>query len=175
MKYFLIEADRRISNIPKILSWYEKFDIRNICLKNAHKLPARELLFLESNKETIFTDVLSIPFFLVSARIKQVIQMYDSSIILKELVLLDKTNERAERYFIPIFDELECLHEDSEFNMDRSKIKKIVLSRKAIGESSIFRIADYEKQYVIGNLDIVESILRRNCVGLQLTEPEIKD
>ena len=97
MKYFLIEADRRISNIPKILSWYEKFDIRNICLKNAHKLPARELLFLESNKETIFTDVLSIPFFLVSARIKQVIQMYDSSIILKELVLLDKTNERAER------------------------------------------------------------------------------
>ena len=79
------------------------------------------------------------------------------------------------RYFIPIFDELECLHEDSEFNMDRSKIKKIVLSRKAIGESSIFRIADYEKPYVIGNLDIVESILRRNCVGLQLTELEIKD
>lgn len=175
MKYFLIEADRRINNAPRIVSWYKKLDVRNICLKNAHKLPARELLFLESNSDTVFTDILSTPFFLVSAKIKQVIQMYDSSIILKELILLDKTYERVERYFLPIFDELECLHEDSEFNRSRSELKKIVLRKDAIGENCVFRIANFEKQYIIGNLDIVESILRRNCIGLQLTELEIKE
>lgn len=175
MKYFLIEANRRISNMPQIISWYKKVDVRDVCLKNAHKLPARQLLFLESNSDTIFTDIISIPFFLVSAKIKQVIQMYDPNIILKEMVLLDKVYERVERYFLPIFVELECLHEDSEFNMNRSIIKKIVLNKKAIGENSIFRIANYEKQYIIGNLDIVESILRRNCIGLQLTELEIKE
>lgn len=175
MKYFLIEADQRINNAPKIMFWYKKLDVRNICLKKAHKLPARELLFLESNRDTIFTDILSTPFFLVSAKVKQVIKMYNPNIILKELVLLDKINERAERYFLPIFDELECLHEDSEFNRNRSELKKIVLSKKAIDENCVFRIANFEKQYIIGNLDIVESILRRNCIGLQLTELEIKE
>lgn len=175
MKYFLIEADRRINNAPQIVSWYKKMDVRDICLKKAHRIPARELLYLESNSDTIFTDIISIPFFLVSAKIKQVIQMYDPNIILKEIVLLDKIYERAERYFLPIFDELECMHEDSEFNTSRSIIKKIVLRKKAIGENTIFRIANYEKQYIIGNLDIVESILRRNCIGLQLTELEIKE
>lgn len=173
MKYFLVETDSRIVCAPKIMSWYEKLDIRNICLKGAHKLPDRELLLLESSRDTIFTDVISIPFYLVSAKIKEVVQMYEPNIILKEMVLLDQVFERTERYFLPIFSELECLHDKSMFNLDRSELKKIVLKKNAIGEHSIFRIANIQKQYIIGNLDIVESILRRNCIGLQLTELEM--
>ena len=51
MKYFLIEADRRINNAPQIVSWYKKMDVRDICLKKAHRIPARELLYLESNSD----------------------------------------------------------------------------------------------------------------------------
>lgn len=39
-----------------------------------------------------------------------------------------------------------------------------------IGEHSIFRIAGVEKRYIVGNLDIVESILKRECFGMQLME-----
>ena len=125
-------------------------------------------LLPESNKETIFTDVLSIPFFLVSARIKQVIQMYDSSIILKELVLLDKTNERAERYFIPIFDELECLHEDSEFNMDRSKIN-FSYHDKILGILLILRSASIKKYFM---LFLQTDILKSSSPYICQTLPE---
>ena len=40
---------------------------------------------------------------------------------------------------------------------------------------SIFRIAGTTGHYIIGNLDIVESILKRGCLGINLTEVEIVD
>ena len=51
-----------------------------------------------------------------------------------------------------------------------SEIRKVVLDRHKIGEHSIFRLAGVEKQYIVGNLDVVESILKRGCVGMSLEE-----
>lgn len=173
MKYFLLEEDARITHSPRILLWHKKIDIRDICMEKAYKLPARELLFIESSPDTIFTDIISSPFFLVSAKIKKTIQMYEPNVILKELVLLDQTYERAERYYLPVFAEIDCMDEESVFNLNHSELKRIVMDREKITDSAIFRIAGIEKQYIVGNLDIVESILKRGCTGLQLTELEI--
>lgn len=175
MKYFLMEGDKRIVYSPKIRGWHEKLDIRDISLEGAYKIPKRELMFIEDNPNTIFTDIISNPFYLVSDKVKKTIRMYEPNIILKEVILLDPIFEKTERYFLPIFEEVECLAEESVFNLNHSMIKKIILDKSKVEDRSIFRIANVSKHYVVGNLDIVESILKRGCLGLQLTEIEVKE
>lgn len=172
MKYFLIETDERY-NYPRIRNWHEKIDIRDICRDKAYKLPKRELVFIKSNPETLFTDVIAKPFFLVSEKVKKIILLYQPNTILKELVILDKIYEKAERYYLPVFDEIECLAEGSVLNPDNSVLREIVLDRDKIKDMYIFRIAGVKKQYIVGNLDIVESMLKRGCEGIKLTELDL--
>lgn len=168
-----MEEDDRITNSPRILFWHNKIDVRDICMERAHKLPARELLFIEGMQDTLFTDIISKPFFLVSAKVKKIIQMYEANIIWKEMVLLNQAYERTERYYLPIFEEIDCLYTDNAPKWGFSDAKKMIVDRGKLTDCSIFRIAGIEKQYIVGNLDIVESILKRDCIGLQLTELEI--
>lgn len=169
MRYFLIKEDPKIAHRPYIINWHDKLDVRDIHLESAYKLPKRELLLIRSNQETMFTDIISTPFFLASEKIIKIIKMYESRITTKEIVLLDRINGKAERYFLPLFEEIDCLDEKSEYNLGRNEIKKIVLNWDKVEGHSIFQIAGIEKQYIIGNLDIIESILKRGCLGMQLT------
>lgn len=170
MKYFLIGTSPKISQIPMLMRWYEKFDVRDIHVKSAYKIPNRELILIRSDLETVYTDIISRPIFLMSEKAKDVVHMYEPNTIWKELVLLDKDNTRVTRYFLPVFEEIDCLSKYAVFNLDHSEIKKIVLNRSKIKDSSIFQVAGIKKQYIIGNLDIVESLLKRNMEGVGITE-----
>lgn len=52
--------------------------------------------------EVMYTDIISIPFFLVSEKVQKTIKMYEPRMVMKELVLLDQGIDKAERYFLPI-------------------------------------------------------------------------
>lgn len=172
MKYFLIETDDKITPTPKLIRWFDKLDVRDIHIKSAYKLPDRELIFIESNLETVYVDIISKPVFLMSEKAKKIVNMYEPRTIWKELVLLDKGKGKVSRYFLPVFEEVDCLGDGSVFNLDHSELKRIVLIRNKISEHNIFQIAGVKKQYIIGNLDIVESLLKRNLVGVGITEVE---
>lgn len=169
MRYFLIEEDDRIAQRPCILNWHDKIDVRNIHQETSYKLPKRELVFVADHSKTVFTDIVSYPFFLISEKVEKVIRMYEPKIMVKELVLLNKAFEQVQRYYLPIFEEMDCLGEGSTFNLNHSEIRKIILDKQKIGKKNIFRVADLEKQYIVGNLDVVESILKRGCIGIKLT------
>lgn len=171
MKYFLLQEDKRIAQRPYLMNVHEKIDVRDICTERAYRLPRRELVFVKSG--AIFTDIISTPFFLISEKIRGVIIMYEPKMIMKELVLLDKANASAETYYIPIFQEVDCLGEGTEYNPALTILKKIVLEKEKIRGRTIFKIAGVKGNYIIGNLDIVESILKRGYFGINLTEVEI--
>ncbi|MCI8789505.1 MAG: hypothetical protein HFH92_10415 [Lachnospiraceae bacterium] len=173
MKYFLIQEDKRITRRPYLINVYEKMDVRDVCEENAYKLPHRELIFVKGG--TIFTDIISDPFLLVSEKIKKVIIMYEPRTPMKELILLDRERAAAETYYLPIFQEVDCLGKRTEYNQACTVLKKIVLRHDKVRNMSIFRIAGTTGHYIIGNLDIVESILKRGCLGINLTEVEIVD
>ena len=56
MRYFLLKTDPKYNTSPVIENWYPKIDVRLIRKETGHKLPKRELLFIQSNPDTIFTD-----------------------------------------------------------------------------------------------------------------------
>lgn len=102
-----------------------------------------------------------------------VVEMYEPRTVWRETVLLDRKNEKVSQYFLPIFEEVDCLAENAVFNLNHSLLKEIVLDGKKLRGHAIFRIAGVEKAYIVGNLDVVESMLKRGLRGIGLTELQV--
>ncbi len=168
MEYYLIKADADYSDVPVVVNWFDRIDVRDMKRNRAYRLPERELLFLYNNPYTTFTDILFRPFLLVSEKMQEVISLYEPDTIFKEVVLLDTANELAELYYCPVLHEMDCLTEESEFNPDRSVIKKAVLNVSRIEDKSVFLLAGVQGAHIVGRLDFIESILRRDIRGLTL-------
>ena len=154
MKYFLLHTDPQYTTAPDLLDWRDKIDPRYIRKGRSYRLPQRELLLIRENPDTVFTDVLSFPFFLVTQLGKDVICLYEPKTIFKELVLLDRANQAAEVYHLPILDAVDCLAEK-------------------LGKQALFFLDGLKNTYVAARLDLVESLLKRGARGIGLTPLEI--
>lgn len=175
MKYFVISTATACVDAPRLRNWYGKINPRWINSKDAHQLPSRELFFVEEQERVVFTDILSKPFFMVSEMVSRVILMYEPLTKMKEILLLDEKNKKSERYFLPILDEVDCMTNDSEFNADKSIIKRGILNYETVKDKAIFVIGGVKGRYVVGNLEFVESILKRGARGVGLQEIEYRN
>lgn len=174
MRYFRIEADRKYTTLPQIINWYQQIDNRDLNKEGYDKIPKRTLLFIQPNKNTIFLDVVSSPFFLISEMVKDCVALYEPNLSYKEMILLDQKNSRTQSYFHPMLRELDCLSNNAVFNLDHSELKTIELDEEKIEDKAIFRLAGVSKWYVIVRLDLLESLLRRGAVGLSIQEVNVR-
>lgn len=168
MQYYMLDLDPKFTNAPNLINWYNVFDVRKIRVETADQIPYRHLIELRPYEATIFTDIITMPYLLVSAMVKKLLAAYEPLIEFKDIVLLDKVNKQYALYYLPILEEVDCLHESSELNLDHSVIRKAVFDpRKAI-DKSIFRIGGVKDTYIAVRLDLAESLLRRKAAGVWL-------
>lgn len=173
MKFYILETDASYTNCPRIKKWFGRIDHRDLNLHDAHKIPYRQLFMIHESETTVFTSIVDKPFPLVSAEVKEVFDMYEPYIPYKEIILLDQKFQRMEVYYLPILEEVDCLHEKSEYNLDKSVIKKGVIDYGKTEGKAIFRLKGFGHYYMVGRLDLVESILKRNVRGIGLKELEV--
>ena len=76
MKYYLIREDSRIKTIPHIVNWMAKIDARNLTWGSYHKLPEVITLYVEKNDFTVYPDVLSRTFFIVTKDLQKILKLY---------------------------------------------------------------------------------------------------
>ena len=173
MKYFLLKTDPQYDTYPQIIDWYKKIDHRNICIGRSHVIDHRQLFFIQENINTIFPDILSIPFFMVTDLPKDVIKMYEPKTVFKEIVLLDSKNAKTCTYHLPILPHIDCLCPSSELTIDRSTILSPVIDTRKVGDQSIFYLSGVKNLYTVARLDIIESFLRRGLKGIGLSEMKV--
>lgn len=173
MRYFFIEAEKQIVNAPMIINWTNKVDARNLKWGSYHKIEPRTLLEIKSNRETVFPDILSMPFFLISKNIKDVLSIYEPNMGFKEFLLADFKYELVNQYFLPQLEEFDCLSQESQLNLDRSVITKAILDESNIGDKCLFSIANVKNRYVVARLDFLESMIRRNAI-FKFTELSVR-
>lgn len=171
MKYYLLSWEDEGNPVPRIRNWMEKIDFHTMQQKEIEKLPSRMLLYIEENPDVLFTDIISNPFFMVSEMVWEVMEKYGEKAEHREVILLDTENGLTGIYYLPLLEECDCLSEKSVFNNSRTILHEIVLDEGKLADLPvIFRIADMEKDYVIGRMDFVESILRRGAKGIRIME-----
>jgi 6-pyruvoyl-tetrahydropterin synthase len=175
MDYFLLNQDEEYTNTPKLMDVFNKIDVRNINLLNAHKIEEIVIFNVKCDEETEFLGILDRNLFLISEEMKKIIEKYDSEIIFKTTPLIDLPHTRQENYYMPIFEEIECLSEKAELNLNKTVIKKIILDKQKIKNKKIFKIKESSETLVVVRLDVAESLLRREFKGMCLERLEIED
>lgn len=173
-RYFLIRTNKLFISAPVVINWFDKIDINLINVEQSYRLPNRKVLSIKSNAETVFPDVISKPFFLVSKKVHDVILMYQPKTVFKEIILLDRINGLAGQYFLPILKEYDCLSDKSEINLNRSVVAKPILKKELIPEDVIFKIGGLSNSYIVVRLDFIESVLRRGARGIELSVAELE-
>ena len=173
MDYFLLKKNEEYINTPRLIDVFNKIDIRNINLLKAHNIDDIVIFNVRCDDETEFLDILDRNLFLISEEMKKLFKKYVPEIIFKTIPLIDLNHERQENYYMPIFEEIECLSEKAELNLNKTVIKKIILDKEKIKNKKIFKIKGSTKTIVVVRLDVAESLLRRNFKGIYLERLEI--
>ena len=96
--------------------------------------------------------------------------MYQPDVPYKGMKLWDKESGVNANYFLPILDEVDCMSDKTELNSVGNRIVKLVLDKEKIGTKVVFKIKGYDRKGIVGRMDFVESILRRDARGIKLEE-----
>ncbi|MHC1686034.1 MAG: hypothetical protein AB6733_24415 [Clostridiaceae bacterium] len=174
MDYFLLKQDKRYVNTPRLIDVFKKIDVRNINLLNAHKIEDMIIFNADCDERSEFLDILDSQLFLISEEMKNIIEKYKAEIIFKVIPLIDLPRERQENYFLPIFEEVECLSDKAELNLNKTFVKKIILDKEKIKGKKIFKIKESSKSLIVIRLDVAESLLRRNFKGVSIEKLDIE-
>ncbi len=168
MKYFELTLDSNIyKNTPRLINWYGVQDVRLIKWETYHKLQNRQIYNIEPSLETVFTDIVSVPFLLVSPMVRDTIKMYGDKVVFKEIILVDSKNQQEHIYYLPVMEENPDI---GMFYMTRNNKRDNKGFHQWMNERNIFWIRQKGERHTIISLDLAESLLRRNAVGLALKE-----
>ncbi len=173
MNYFLLKQDEDYINAPVLMDVFNKLDVRNINLLKAHKIDDILIFNTKCDEETEFLDILDRNLFLISEKMKKIIEKYAPEILFKTVPLIDLKYKKQENYYMPIFEDIECLSEKAELNLNKTVVKKIILDKEKIKGKKIFRIKESSKALVVVRLDVAESLLRREFKGICLQKLEV--
>ncbi len=166
MKYFLTEVSEQYV-APAPIGWYGIIDKKTLSRKSPHQI-ARHLLFhVESNMQMVFTDILTSPCFMVSEMVRNVIRRYDPFIYFIRIILLDKKCGQSMAYYIPYLDTVQYTFKK---DMNKGGETYFEIEQKSIEGKAILEITDGYGFHVIMRMDLLESILRRQAIGIGLKE-----
>lgn len=162
--YFAMRQDNRINKYIKLR------DIES----STHVYLPKEMtdtlndittLFVIGDKESIYPDFIEAPVFLVSDSIKKILALYDETVVFKTVVITNIEQKIQKVYWLILTEQLEALSPKTTFYKNGWE-KDIVLDKKIIGEHRVFQVANLNSNRLFVNLDVAESILRREFVGI---------
>lgn len=172
MKYFLIETGEG-NRIPYNINKNRAIDIRFLTREGIRRFPRWNMLEMNLPMEGFFPDLLCSPCIMVSRCFIETALMYHADIPYIVAKLWDEESGVNATYFLPVFEEIECLSEQCRYNSIGNRLIELVLEKDRISAYAAFRIKDFKRNCIVGRLDFVESLLRRGIQGINLTEVKI--
>ncbi|MDR0469905.1 MAG: hypothetical protein LBH09_08030 [Peptococcaceae bacterium] len=166
MKFFLLDADDRMEQ-PYFLNWYKEMDPKH---QSAWEIPRLSSFAVTLSCDSIFMDIVSYPYFMLSEAFYNLVRIYDEIIKFNYATLFDTKNRRHKTYGMPYLEKVDCLSAESELNRDGSVLRRAVLREETVRGRTLFQIGGVKNRYVAASLELVESAFRREVTGLRLRE-----
>ncbi|ANY65224.1 hypothetical protein BBD42_01060 [Paenibacillus sp. BIHB 4019] len=101
------------------------------------------------------------------------VELYEPRAVYKMVILMHMLTRRQQTYYLPFFEELSCLSPYAELHQDQRTIKHLVLDRERLQGKKIVRVSESEMPLIVVRLDVAESLLRREPVGIRLERVEL--
>lgn len=173
-RFFIMRQDRNLEDSIKL----RDFNIggaRHIFHKSdAERLNQTTVLYQSKDTGETASDFIQSPVYMVSDMVKKVMDMYEDDLIFKKVSLINKEKGTEILYYQVLMDEIEALSDSVERYPDQTE-KKIILASDKIGDHKVFMLADSRMKDPIINLDVIESLLKRNLVGIRFQEIEVEE
>lgn len=175
MEYFELIQSKAVENPLVIMKLDREKYTYGMAEAEFHALERLKVAYFSGREFEEPCDILTEPTWLVSDRLRGVLELYDKNILFKGIQLFPTASERKffPLYWVPWFKVVDCLHEASE-KQDNGMLKKLILDGKKIGGSSIFRIGNLQEYKIAVSLPVAESILRRRFYGVDLQKIEVR-
>ena len=164
MKYFILTNGDK-DPFPQILNWSQTIDVRKLTRDEYQKIPPFIQLNAKLGIDGIFPDVIVKPFLLLSRSAMEVTALYDPDIPFLFFVLFDMEKGECASYYSPVLEEEECLAKQPVPGQ-----REIGLDRKKISGVPLFRVRTGTESTVVIRMDLAESLLEREIVGMELKE-----
>lgn len=164
MDYFLISQDKRIANLV------EPVGLGKALREN----PGRDVLTpiqlqITVHDNTEYVDFIERPAPLVSDRLKELWQAYEKRVAFTPVLLADARQGVQQVYWSLTPPKLQCLANHTEFNCNAS-LDNLVLNPTTVAGFRIFQIDQLVENFLIINLMVLESMLRRNFTGFKFAK-----
>lgn len=171
MKYFILKLGKAYNFVPQINDQNISRDLIE-ALNNKKvfmNLPKRMLIPVTTMEQTVWVDTLDFPARLFSKEFIKVVEIFGDMIYSKEVVLLDQEN-KSKTYCISRIAQVEGNMNYYIAGEKKVKTFNLVFNKNVNKWSNIFQIKIKKDIYTIVNLDLAESLLRRNLEGIGLEE-----
>ena len=162
MEFFLIGQDRRYKNPPVLYDFVQRFYPNLFCPEECRRIPDKNVVYAQSERPLDFLDVISGPVCLVSETVKRVLQAYDDTIVFKMFFIFNTLADEGAPYYAPVLPKLDCIRQEG-----RGREASLAIDCKKTGRSYVCRDGgDAFRNRLIVNLDVAESLLRRDLKGI---------
>lgn len=172
MKYFILKLNKTCSYVPQLKEFEHNTDLMNAAQNKANflKLPEHMIVPVKTTEQTVWADILTSPVFLLSKKVKDLIEIYDDTLFSKDMIFLDQKNLKSKTYYMIGFEKVKG-------NVTHGIVKgreliniQLEPSRKINHWTNIFQVEFNKTIYTIINLDLAESLMRRKAEGVGLDE-----
>ena len=172
MRYFKIKQDPYLPCSIKLRDFDMNGGHKTFLKEEAVQLNDTTVLYAVGKQDEVYSDFIENPVYMVSEIVKVVFNMYEDDLIFKKVAILNKEARTQESYYHVLTDHIEALSDRTQFYPD-GREKKIILDNYKIGFHKVFQLKGVKSEQLIINLDVVESLLRRNVQGIIFEEIEV--
>ncbi len=174
MEYYELSQSRKVENPIELMGMDGKAYCYAMTQKDFAMLDRLCVAYFSGNEAEEICDILTIPTFLVSDRLKNVLAMYEKETEFKGIQVFPTSEESRQYpvYWVPQFPEADCIHESS-ILYDNGMVSSLVLDRRRIGKRNVFRLPGLLEYKAVVSLPVAESILRRRFYGIELSKMEV--
>ncbi len=169
MKYFILTNGDK-NPFPQIINWSQTIDVRQLTRDEYQKMPPFIQLNAKLGMDGIFSDVIAKPFLLLSRPAMEVTALYDSAIPFLFFVLFNAEKGECSSYFCPVLEDEDCL-----VKMPGVRQCELILDRQKMRGIPLFLVRNGLESHTIIRMDLAESLLEREIVGLELKEVCMSD
>lgn len=172
MRFFTIEQDKALQDQIR----FRDFDIngpRHIFYKeDRDDIQESTMMYLTKDSGEAAPDFIQSPVYLVSDQVKKVFDVYEDDMVFKTVTIAHKERETIWVYHHLLLERLDAFAEETEFYTNGS-IKRLVLDPEKIGDHKVFLLNDKCFPNPLISLEVAESLLRRNVMGIIFKEVEV--
>ena len=168
MNYFILSQDERISNAVEPIGISQVIKKELLTVERMEELEELERQFPVLDKsENDYIDFIERPIALLADPVKQLVEKYEPRLPFKPVVLVDLPKLIQTLYWLVIPPKVTCLSPQTEFHLD-GMLKKLVIDETLAAPYTFFKIEGIKEDYIIVNIELAESILRRSFRGIRL-------